>query len=464
MAALYLRTEWRGAMGADILVGVDVGTTSVKAVAVSLDGMVIASASRPTPWRRDGAHADIDPRTLADVTVAVCAEVAGDERLGSLGRQAVRGIGVTGIAETGVLLDSAGNPCAPALAWFDPRGDVQSLRERIDRTDFQRATGVRLNSKPSIAKIMWLQANIPGADRAVRHLCIGEWIVRSLGGDEVTESSLASRTGMLDVHERATWQTATDIVGPLMPDRHVWAGERVGTASGDIPDVLRGAALTVAGHDHQTASLITGACRDGALFDSMGTAEALIRTVARTLTRDEMQHLTDLDISVGWGVLPGHQILLAGRLTGLSLERVASLLGATDRASRLALGEQAIATTRGAIATRIEHLDNESLSISGITDGVTPARMWRIAVEDLTRIVDEPLGQMDEAVGPRLSTVVAGGWIHNAMVAEAKQCQLGDYRVSELEEPGALGAAFLGGVAAGLLAQPDSGGVARWLD
>ena len=450
-------------MGTEVLVGVDVGTTSVKAVACSLSGEVLASASRPTPWRRDGAHADIDPRELADVTIAVCAEVASDDRLGAPGSADVRGIGVTGIAETGVLLDSAGIPCAPALAWFDPRGDVQALRDRIDRTEFQRATGVRLNSKPSIAKILWLQRNVPGADRAVRHLCVGEWIVAALGGDEVTESSLASRTGLFDVHERTTWDAATEIVGPLMPDRHVWAGERVGSASGDIPTVLRGAALTVAGHDHQTASLIAGACRDGALFDSMGTAEALIRTVARTLTRDEMQHLTDLDISVGWGVLPGHQILLAGRLTGLSLERVASLLGATDRASRLALGEQALVSSRGSQAPRIEQIDNESLTITGVTDGVTPGLMWRVAVEDLTRIVDEPLAQMDEAVGPRASAVVAGGWIHNAMVAEAKRGQLGGYLVSELDEPGALGAAFLGGVAAGLLSRPQADGVARWL-
>ena len=450
-------------MSTEVLVGVDVGTTSVKAIACSLSGAVLASASMPTPWRRDGPHADIDPRELADVTIAVCADVASDERLGSPGSAVVRGIGVTGIAETGVLLDSAGNPCAPALAWFDPRGDVQALRDRIDRTEFQRATGVRLNSKPSIAKIMWLQRNVPGADRAVRHLCIGEWIVATLGGDEVTESSLASRTGLFDVHERATWNIATEIVGPLMPDRHVWAGEQVGVAAGDIPSVLRGAALTVAGHDHQTASLIAGACRDGALFDSMGTAEALIRTVARTLTRDEMQHLTDLDISVGWGVLPGHQILLAGRLTGLSLERVSSLLGASDRASRLTLGEQALQTERGTQAPRIEQIDNESLTITGVTDGVTPGLMWRVAVEDLTRIVDEPLAQMDEAVGPRGSSVVAGGWIRNAMVAEAKRKQLGNYLVSELDEPGALGAAFLGGVAAGLLSRPQADGVAHWL-
>lgn len=451
-------------MGIEILVGVDVGTTSVKAVACSLAGEVLALASHPTPWRRDGALADIDPRELADVTISVCAEVATDERLGSPGSASVRGIGVTGIAETGVLLDSAGNPCAPALAWFDPRGDVQSLRDRIDRTEFQRATGVRLNSKPSIAKIMWLQRNVPGADRAVRHLCVGEWIVARLGGDEVSESSLASRTGLFDVYERTTWNVATEIVGPLMPDRHVWAGESVGLATGEIPSVLRGAALTVAGHDHQTASLIAGACRDGALFDSMGTAEALIRTVARTLTRDDMQHLTDLDISVGWGVLPGHQILLAGRLTGLSLERVSSLLGAADRASRLELGVQALHAVRGTQSPRIEQLDNESLTITGVTDGVTPALMWRVAVEDLTRIVDEPLAQMDAAVGPRRSSVVAGGWIHNPMVAAAKRTQLGNYDVSALDEPGALGAAFLGGVAAGLLSRPEADGIARWRD
>ncbi len=267
-------------MTQEILVGVDVGTTSIKALAVLADGTVLADAARPTPWQHDGAMADVDPTLLADTVLGVCADAASDERVAAQGPIAVRGIGVTGIAEAGALLDAAGRPCAPALAWFDPRGEAQVVKDVIGRELFQRTTGTRLNSRLSICKILWLTKNVPGADAAVRHLCVGEWIVRALGGDEVAEMSLTSRTGLLDVLAQEPWQPAVDLVGDLLPARRIWAGDHAGIAQGEIPDVLKGAALTVAGLDHFSAGFISGAIRDGVLFDSMGTAEALIRTVA----------------------------------------------------------------------------------------------------------------------------------------------------------------------------------------
>lgn len=447
-------------MSQEILVGVDVGTTSVKALAVSLRGDVLASASRPTPWRHNGPEADADPRELADTAIAVCGDVAADERLG--GTVAVRGIGVTGIAEAGTLIDARGEPCAPTLAWFDPRGDAQVVKDRIGRPLFQRMTGTRLNSRLSLCKILWLRRTVPGAEAAVRHLCVGEWVVRSLGGDEVAELSLASRTGMLDVAAKAPWQPAIDLVGALFPDRFVWAGDPAGTAGGAIPEVLKGAVLTVAGLDHYSAALISGAIRDGVLFDSMGTAEALIRTVAGTVPGDEVGHLTDQDISVDWSVIPDHQMLLAGRLTGLSLERVAALLGVADRQQRRDLGLAAVASERGAGSPRIAGADNDSLTITGITDGVTPALAWRSAVEDLTAIAGEALADMERSVGPHGSAVVVGGWSRNPMVADAKRRQLGHYRASDVPEPGAMGAAFMAGVAAGLLARPGHDGLPMW--
>jgi sugar (pentulose or hexulose) kinase len=449
-------------MSVEVLVGVDVGTTSIKALAVSPGGNVLGAASVVTPWHRDGPLADISPRALADAALSVCADAAGGAQSAVGGAVRVMGIGVTGIAETGVLLDRRGRPCAPALAWFDPRGEVQAIRDAVDRAEFQRSTGMRLNSKPSVSKVLWLQRNIPAASAAVRHLCVGEWIVRALGGDEVTESSLASRTGMFDVSDRAAWGPATELVGDLMPARHVWAGDNAGAAGGDVPDILKGAALTVAGHDHQTASFISGASRDGALFDSMGTAEALIRTVAEPVPREQIERLTDSDISVGWTVIPDHQMLLAGRLTGLSLERIAALLGATGRADRRALGEAALAIVRDPQSPRLVDVGNDSLSIVGVTDGISPALAWRVAVEDLNAIVDDTLRAMEASVGPHLSAVVAGGWIRNPMVAAEKRRQLGDYRIAELDEPGAMGAAFLAGVAAGLLARPGFDGIPAW--
>lgn len=447
-------------MPQEVLIGVDVGTTSIKALAVDPHGNVLAQASTETPWRHAGPLADADPRILADAVIGVCAQAAD----AVAGGAQVRSIGVTGIAEAGVLIDSHGEPCAPALAWFDPRGDAAAVRAVVEPRDFQRATGRRLNSKPSLMKVMWLRANVPTATEAVRHLCVAEWIVRSLGGDEVSEASLASRTGMLDVTRREPWPVAVDLVGDLLPTHRIWAGDPAGVAAGDaVPAALRGATLTVAGLDHQAAVLISGAASDGALFDSMGTAEALIRTVAAPVPVDRVEWLTDQDIDVDWSVLPGHQILLAGRLTGLTLERVAAMLGATDRPARRALGEAALAVERGEGAPHLVDVGNDAVVVGGITDGITPALTWRAVVEDLADMAGVALEQMAQVAGPPRATVVAGGWIRNAMVADAKARRLGSLTVMDIAEPGALGAAFLGGVAAGILQRPGPDGVPTWV-
>lgn len=446
-------------MAHEVLVGVDVGTTSIKAIAVTPTGEIRSLASRETPWRHSGPLADADPRVLAGTVVAVCAEAA--EQAGE--GVTVRSIGVTGIAEAGVLVDPQGEPCAPALAWFDPRGDASAVRAAVAPRDFQRATGRRLNSKPSLMKILWLRAQVPSASAAVRHLCIAEWIVRAMGGEEVSEASLASRTGMLDVTRREPWPVAVELVGDLLPAQRIWAGDPAGAATGaGVPGILRGAVLTVAGLDHQAAVLISGAARDGALFDSMGTAEALIRTVSRRVETDQIEWLTDQDIDVDWSVLPDHQILLAGRLTGLSLERVAAMLGAVDRDARRALGEAALGVGRGEDAPRLVEVGNDALVLGGITDGISPALTWRCVVEDLTAMSGVALEQMATVAGPHTSAVLAGGWTRNPMVADAKARQLGAHEVMDLQEPGALGAAFLGGVAAGLLSRPGADGVPSW--
>lgn len=444
-------------MTRQVLVGVDAGTTSVKALAVGLDGSVLGESSTPTPWRHDGPLADADAHDLAGVAIATAAEAA--DQVGDVD---VIGIGVTGIAEAGALVDAAGDPCAPVLAWFDPRGDSAAVRAAVTPRDYQRATGRRLNSKPSLMKILWLRQNIDASRRAVRHLCVAEWIVHALGGDQVSEASLASRTGMLDISRREPWPGAVDLVGDLLPEQRVWAGDPVGRASGErVPAVLRGATLTVAGLDHQAAVLISGAARDGALFDSMGTAEALIRTVREHRSVDDIEWLTDRDIDVDWSVLPDHQILLAGRLTGLTLERVAAMLGASNRPARLALGEAALAAGSSA-APRLLDVSNDAVSLGNITDGITPAVTWRAVVEDLADMAGEALAQMAENAGPHVTSVLGGGWTRNAMVADAKRRRLVDPRFVDISEPGALGAAFLGGVAAGVLERPGSDGVPRW--
>ncbi len=444
-------------MEPEVVVGLDVGTTSLKAVAVDLAGHVVGEASAATPWRHRGAESDCDPRELATVARRVLAGVTEDPRFA--GR--VIGVGVTGMAESGALLDASGEPCGPALAWHDPRGAVEVIERAVGADAFHRHVGMRLNSKPSVAKILWLQEHVPGARDAVRHLCIAEWIVHSLGGEPVAELSLTSRTGLFDVVDKVPWSATVDLTGPLLADRLVIAGDDCGRVSADLPSAYDGAVLTVCGMDHMSAAFAAGAAVTGALYDSMGTAEALLRFEPATLTRDQFATLVAEDLAILWSVIPDHVCVLGATLTGLSLERVHRLLGLRDRAERRAVAEAALAVGRGDTAMTVESA-HTGLRVSGIADDASPALLWRIAVEDLLARSFEQLEFIERVVGPRQSAVVGGGWINDPMVASVKRDQLGDFRVTEVPEAGAVGAAMFAAIAAGRMSRPAVDAVPVW--
>lgn len=444
----------------ELLVGIDVGTTRVKAIAVTPAGHVVGEAEENTPWRHDGPCADIDADVLAQVAMSVADRCLDDERVPA--HATVRGVGVTGMAEAGALLDADGRPCAPTLVWHDPRGLAEPIRARVGREDFWRACGVRLNSKPSLAKILYLYDAFPGTrERAVRHLGIGDWVVHALGGEQIAERSILSRSGLYDVLADEPWQPATDLVGDLTAPRRIWAGEAAGTVGEAAPARLRGATLTAAGLDHESAAFAMGAMRIGVLTDSLGTAEALLRVVA-PVDRDTVQRLVERDIGVGWGVVPGHLCIVAGLLTGLSLERMAALLGITDRQARREVSLAALEADRATVPFRIAQASHEGLELAGVTEGLSPALAWRGAVEDLTSLSSDLIDFIEDVLGPRTEAMVTGGWSHDPTVAWAKRVQLGEYSTSSVNEAAAMGAAFFGGIAAGMLERPGPEECPAW--
>lgn len=433
--------------GRHLLVGVDVGTTRVKAVALDGDRRVLGEHAVTTPWRHAGPTADVDPAALAAAGIEAA---VGAVR--AAGGRAVA-IGVTGMSETGVLLDRHGAPLAPALAWHDPRGDCDAVRERLGEDVYRRTAGRPVNAVSSLPKLLWLRHHVPAARDAVRFLSVPEWVVHALGGDQVNELSLVSRTGLFDVPAKSPWGEALALLdaGPSFLGEIVAAGQPVGRTGDDAPKELLGAVLTVAGHDHQAAAYALGAAVDGILVDSLGTAEALLRTVRAPLGPAAVQRLADADVTTGWGVVPHHLCLLAGLPTGISLERVGAMVGAPTPAERIELGRLALTRDRSATAMRAT-ATYHGLTLHDVDDEADPALVWRVAVEDISAAGEQILLAMAAEVGPHQGAVVAGGWLHNPMVRAVKERQYGSFVSQELAEPGAIGAAEMAGVAAGVLA------------
>jgi sugar (pentulose or hexulose) kinase len=214
--------------------------------------------------------------------------------------------------------------------------------------------------------------------------------------------------------------------------------------------------LAVAGHDHQTASYYLGAAVDGALFDSMGTAEAMLRTLHGTISPATVARLAHINVGTGWAVIPDHLTLLGGLPTGITLERIARTVGAITPEERTALGQRALLVDRSQTKAHITS-DYHGVTLRELDDEVTPEVLWRVAVEDLIALGREMLETIESEVGPHIEVSIGGGWIHNPMVYAAKRELFGDFRLGDAVEPGAMGAAEFAAVAIGDIAP-------RWLN
>lgn len=441
----------------DVLVGIDAGTTYCKAAVVGAgERRELGHGRAPTPWRPVPTGHELDPEELAGAAVA-----AVNGALDGVPDARVAGLGVTSMAETGVLLGPDGAPLSPAIAWYDVRGEVQGreLAAAFGEDEFRRRTGLWTSSVATATKLRWLRGHAPEVVRAARcWLNVAEWIVYRLGGRPVAELSLSCRTGWLDRDRRAWWQDVLEWSGGregLLPEL-VEAGTPAGAVDGRVLPRARGAVLTVGGHDHFAAALGAGATRPGDVFDSCGSAEAFVRSLDGEIAREQVLTAVERGVNVAWHVLPGRRALLGGYRAGLGLDRVLRLLGLGDGgAAREGLEARALALAPPA-EVRVEGIDGERLAIGGLGWDVSPELVWRAAVEEVARLDAELLGVLEQVAGPAGRVLVAGGWSRSPSLMAAKRARLGDLQIVPAREPGALGAALLAGQAAGLGAAADT--------
>ncbi len=434
-------------------VGLDVGTQTSKAVVFTEAGDPVSSGRAATPWTFTSTGAELDAMALLDAAKSAVAEALSDCPPGRIG-----GVGVTSLGEAGVLLDARGEPVAPLIAWHDTRdgAELAHLRHAIAPQDFSSMTGLPLRQQWSLTKHRWLLDNVPEVRRAVRRLNVAEWIVRGLGGEEATEQSLASRTGWLRLAQRSWWNETLEWSGAsesLMPPL-VTAGTplgRVGDAAG--LSRVKGAVLTVAGHDHQAAVIGAGADGPGDELDSCGTAEALVRTIPPKLSPLVVADLAEAGITTGWHVVADHWCLLGATQGGLALQRILALLG-KDRADLPALDAEAMALPIPDVEVSAPPFGR--LDILGIADGDGPAHLWRAALEAVTQQAAEIHDAMSFVSGAHRALVVTGGWSRSEGLIAVKRRRFGELVRADVNEAGARGAALLAVRAAAAAAPSDS--------
>jgi xylulokinase len=451
-----------------LLCGIDAGTSRMRAVVVDLAGNVVAAAAEPTPTRRLGpGRAEHDAEalwaTLVRVLRVALAEINEPRR--------VRGLAVASMGEAGVLLDADGRALAPLLAWFDnrPAGVLDELLRGIGLEALHRLTGLSPDPTFSLLKLLWLERQWPGIlGRARAWLHVSDYLAWRLCGRMATDTSLAARTMALDL---AGLRWATDLLAevgvparlmqPLAP-----SGRRLGTltaAAAAATGLDRGAVVGVAGHDHVGGMLAVGADRPGVLMDSMGTAEALTLTLAAP-GQDPMLGREGINQGVVQVEAPVFYAFAGLPTSGGSVEWFrANQPDAPDHATLIAEADAVPPGSRGTLF--LPHLRIGSPpwpdpiargAFLGLSDTTTRGQMFRAVLEgmalDAAHVLAVVLRRLGVPTPGRI--VVIGGSTRNDLLLRIKASLLEQpLQVAGTAEAVGLGAAMLGGLAAGIF--PD---------
>ena len=272
-----------------LLLAIDQGTTSSRAILFDAHGAALATAQREfTQHYPAGGWVEHDPEEIWSATLAVTRRAIGDAT------GTIAAIGIANQRETTVVWDrSSGAPIHPAIVWQDRRtaGRCRALREDGHEPVVSERTGLLLDPYFSATKIAWILDHVDGArERAeAGELAFGTvdtFLVWRLTGGTVhaTDATNASRTLLFDIHAQ-DWDDGLlrlfDVPRAMLPEVRDSAADFGVTA----PGVL-GHAIPVAGvAGDQHAATIGQACFEpGMLKSTYGTGcFAVMNTGAEAL-------------------------------------------------------------------------------------------------------------------------------------------------------------------------------------
>ncbi|MDQ1578249.1 MAG: xylulokinase, partial [Microbacteriaceae bacterium] len=221
----------------DVVLGVDIGTSSSKGVIVDLEGVVLATAvrehsvSRPKPgW------VEMDAAIWWDEFVSISAELLASDKVSGT---SVVAVGVSGMGPCVAITDAAGEPLRPAILYgVDTRAtaQIERLTAELGNENILHRGGSALSTQAAGPKLAWIAENEPEAFSAARRLFMpSSWLAFKLSGSYVLDHESASQcTPLYDTIENGWYRPWADLIAPQIElPALVWADDVVGTVSAE---------------------------------------------------------------------------------------------------------------------------------------------------------------------------------------------------------------------------------------
>ena len=460
----------------EYVLGVDLGTSGTKTVLFDKQGRAIASASReyPLDQPRNG-WAEQDPECWWQAARETIRQVIGES---GVAPAQIRGLGISGQMHGLVLLDENGQVLRKAILWCD--GRTQQECDEITRI-VGRERLIRITANPALTgftagKVLWVRRHEPEIWKQVRHILLPKDYVRfRLTGEYGSEMSDASGTNLLDVPRRC-WSgamlDALDLDATLLPPL-MESSDAAGTVTSRAAEetgLQPGTVVAAGAGDNAAAAVGTGVVTAGKAFATIGTSGVVFAHA------DQVQIDPQGRVHTFCAAVPGAYTVMSCTLAaGLSLKwfrdqfcqaecQTAAQMGEdpytlmSQEAAQSPIGANRLVYLPYLMGERSPLLDADARGAFIGLSGIHARRdLLRAVMEGVTYSMRQNLDVLrGMGIAPAEMRACGGGarspfW--RQMMADVFALPV---RTVKNTEGPALGAAILGGVAAGLYADIPS--------
>ncbi|HEY9880453.1 MAG TPA: gluconokinase [Leptolyngbyaceae cyanobacterium] len=454
-----------------LILGVDIGTTSTKALLFTPQGLVIAKHAIGYPLLSpEPAIQEQEPDEILAAVVECVRAVAEQSPVPSA---QWLGMCFSAAMHSLIAVDGQGNPLTRSITWADRRSAAwaDKVRQQHAGKAIYHRTGTPIHPMSPLIKLLWLRDKEPGIfERAAKFISIKEYVTQRWFGEYVVDYSIANATGLFNMKTLDWDEEALEMVGisstrlsQLVPTTHVLRGMKTEYAEGmgiraDLP-------VVVGASDGVLANLGVGAIAPGIVALTIGTSGALRAVIDRPAT-DPLERLfcyalTENHWCIGGPVNNGGIILRWVRDTFSDAEVAeAKRLGRdpydlmTDLAGKISPGANGLIFHPYLAGERSPIWDaNARGSFFGLTLNHTKAHLIRAVMEGVLLNLYVVMQSLQDSVGTVKSIRASGGFVRShlwrQMLADIFNAEV---VIPDSYESSCLGAAFLGFYALGQMA------------
>jgi xylulokinase len=431
------------------MIGIDVGTTGVKTIAISPEGKVLARAEQgyPLSTPRPG-WSEQDPEDWWRAAQATL------ETIAAAGVRDVRGIGLSGQMHGLVCLDASDAVLRPAMLWNDQRTSAEcgEIEARIGLKRLIQLTGNRALTGFTAPKLLWLKRHEPDVYSRIAHVLLPKDYVRlRLTGEHVTDVSDASGTLLFDVGRRRWSEEVTDaleVPRSWLP-RALESPEVSGSTAPSVP-VAAGAG------DQAAGALGVGVDRPGPLSVVLGTSGVVFAALPTFAAEPQARvHVFCHAVPGAWHAM-GVMLSAAGSLQWFRDVVAAGVPFAEldAQASMWPAGSEGLFFLPYLAGERTPHADPDArAAFAGLSLRHDRGAMVRAVMEGVAYALRDSLSLLTELGVHAERGRASGGGARSLLWLRIVASVLGlPLELTAIEEGSAYGAALLGGVAGGVFA------------